>query len=148
MRAPVALCEVEGEALRRALTVAFGDETLASRSTAAAFAQARRRWRTVASLPDPMVWIDVTAVRHARRRLARLERRSSAGRPRDDPLAALSPMARVAIVLHACRARSVDDVAEALATSPPVVETLLRDAYRTLGVVDAVIEEDAAPYAG
>ena len=28
------------------------------------------------------------------------------------------------------------------------VEALLRDAYRTLGVVDVVIEEGAAPYAG
>ena len=148
MSAPVALCEVEGEALRRALTVAFGDATLASRSTAAAFVRARRRWRTVSSLPDPMVWVDLTAVRSARRRLARLERRGAADSPGDDPLAALSPRARVAVVLHAHRARSVDDIAEALATSPPEVEALLRDAYRTLGVVDVVIEEGAAPYAG
>jgi DNA-directed RNA polymerase specialized sigma24 family protein len=148
VNAPVALCEVEGEALRRALTVAFGDETLAARSTAAAFARARRRWRAVSSLPDPMVWIDVTAVRDARRALARLERRSAAERPGDDALAALSPRARVAVVLHVHRARSVDEIAEAMAISPPEAEALLRDAYRTLGVVDVVIEEDAAPYAG
>jgi DNA-directed RNA polymerase specialized sigma24 family protein len=144
----VALCEAEGEALRRALTVAFGDEALASRCTAGAFARARRRWRAVSSLPDPVVWIDVTAVRHARRRLERLERRSPAEQPGGDPLAALAPWARVAVVLHAHRARSVDDIADALATSPPEVETLLRDAYRTLGVVDVVIEDDAVPYAG
>jgi DNA-directed RNA polymerase specialized sigma24 family protein len=144
---PVGLCAVEGEALRRALTVAFGDEALASRCTAAAFARARRRWRAVSSLPDPMVWIDVAAVRHARRRLARLERRSAAERPDDDPLAALSPRARVAVVLHAHRARSLDDIAEALAISRPEAEAVLRDSYRTLGVVDVVIEPDVVPYA-
>ena len=147
MNGPVALCEVEGEALRRALTVAFGDEALASRCTAAAFARARRRWRAVSSLPDPMVWIDVAAVRHARRRLARLERRSAAERPDDDPLAVLSTGARVAVVLHAHRARSLDDISEALSSSRPEVEALLRDSYRTLGVVDVVIEPDVAPYA-
>jgi DNA-directed RNA polymerase specialized sigma24 family protein len=144
---PVGLCAVEGEALRRALTVAFGDEALASRCTAAAFARARRRWRAVSSLPDPMVWIDVAAVRHARRRLARLERRWAAERPDDNPLAALSPRARVAVVLHAHRARSLDDIAEALAISRPEVEAVLRDSYRTLGVVDVVIEPDVVPYA-
>jgi DNA-directed RNA polymerase specialized sigma24 family protein len=145
---PEALCAVEGEALRRALTVAFGDETLASRCTAAAFARARRRWRAVSSLPDPMVWIDVTAVRYAHRRLARLERRPAAERTIDDPLAALSSHARVAVVLHAHRGRSVDDIAEALATSRPEAETLLRDSYRSLGVGDVLIEEDTVPYAG
>jgi DNA-directed RNA polymerase specialized sigma24 family protein len=145
---PSALCDVEGEALRRALTVAFGDEALACRCTAAAFARARRRWRAVSSLRDPMVWIEVTAVRHARRALGRLERRSPAERPGADPLAALPPRARVAVVLHAHRARSTDDIADALATSRPEIETLLRDSYRTLGVVDVVIEDDAVPYAG
>src|SRR5262245_12378195 len=102
----MALCAVEGEALRRALPVALGDETLATRCTAAAFARARRRWRAVSSLPDPMAWIDVTAVRLARRRVARLERRSPAERPGDDALAALPPRSRVAVVLHTHRTRA------------------------------------------
>ena len=148
MNGPAALCEREGEGLRRALTVAFGDEALASRCTAIAFARARRRWRAVSSLVDPMVWIDATAVRHARRRLLRLARRSAAELPDDDPLAALTPWARVAIVLHAHRTRATADIAEALAISRPEVEVLLRDAYRILGVVDVVIDEDTVPYAG
>jgi hypothetical protein len=143
-----ALCEVEGEGLRRALTVAFGDAALASRCTAIAFARARRRWRAVSSLVDPMVWIETTAVRQARRRLVRLERRAAAELPDDDPLDALTPRARVAIVLHAHRMRATDDIAQALAISRPEVEAMLRDAYRTLGVVDVVIDEDGVPYAG
>jgi DNA-directed RNA polymerase specialized sigma24 family protein len=143
-----ALCEHEGEALRRALTVAFADEDLAGRCTAAAFAGARRRWRAVSSLPDPMVWIDVAAVRRARRSWGRLERRAALPTASDDPLAVLTPRPRVAVVLHAVRARSLDDIADGLARSRPEVETMLRDAYRALGVVDVVIDDDVVPYAG
>jgi DNA-directed RNA polymerase specialized sigma24 family protein len=147
MNAAAALCEAQGEALRRALAVAFEDEALAARSTASAFAGAHRRWRTLASRPDPMAWVDVTAVRAARRRLAALERR---WRPVDDEpagLSALPPRARVAVVLHSLRGRAPDDIAVALWTSRAEVGGLLRDAYRALGVIDVVIDDDEVPYA-
>ena len=139
-----ALCEAEGEALRRALALAFGDEALAARCTAAAFVRARRRWRVVSAQPDPMAWVDVTAVRRGRRRLDQREGHdASAG----DVLVGLGARARVAVVLHAHRGRSVGEVADALGTSPADAEALLRDGYRTLGVVDVVIEDSAMPYA-
>jgi len=139
-----ALCEAEGEALRRALAVAFGDEALATRCTATAFLRARRRWRVVSAEADPTAWIDATAVRRARRRLDRLQRDAPAA---GDVLAGLGTRARVAVVLHAHRGRSVEEVAGALATSRTDVEALLRDAYCTLGVVDVVIEDAELPYA-
>jgi hypothetical protein len=146
-----ALCDEEGEALRRALAVAFADEALAARRTAAAFAAAGRHWRAVAFLPDPMVWVDVAAVRGARRRLTGRERRWHPAEPGScpvDPLASLRPRARVAVVLHALRDRSLDDVAAALDTSRVDVATMLQDAYRSLGVVDPDLADDAMPYAG
>jgi DNA-directed RNA polymerase specialized sigma24 family protein len=145
-----ALCEDQGEGLRRALAVAFADEALARRCTAAAFARAHRRWRAVASLPDPMAWVDVTAVRRARRRLAVRERRWRPVEPGpgdDDLLAGLPPRARVAVVLHALRGRSLDDVADALATSPAAIKSIVRHAYGSLGVVDVELDDDAVPYA-
>jgi DNA-directed RNA polymerase specialized sigma24 family protein len=147
-----ALCEDEGDALRRALTVAFADEPLAARCTAVAFARARRRWRALATQPDPMAWVDVTAVRAARRKLTRAERPrppvEHLDEERGGPLAALSARARVAVVLHALRGRSPDEIADALATSTDEVDVLLREAYRSLGVIDVVIADDVAPYAG
>jgi hypothetical protein len=147
-----ALCEEEGEALRRALTVAFADEAQAGRRAAAAFASLRRRWRAAALLGDPLGWVDVVAVRGARRWLAAQERR---WRPADpgvgfpaDPLAPLRPRARVAVVLHALRGRSLDDVATALDLSRAAAASLLQDAYRCLGVVDPDVADDAVPYAG
>jgi hypothetical protein len=147
-----ALCEEEGEALRRALAVAFADAARADRQTAAAFVSARRRWRAAAVLGDPLAWVDVVAVRGARRWLAGQER---GWRPADpgadgsaDPLAPLRPRARVAVVLHALRGRSLDDVATALDLSRTAAASLLQDAYRCLGVVDPDLADDAVPYAG
>jgi DNA-directed RNA polymerase specialized sigma24 family protein len=117
VKGAAALCQVEGEALRRALSVAFADEALATRCVTTGFAIAHRRWRAIASLPDPMA------------------------------LRALPPRARVAVVLHILRGRSPDDIATALATSRPDVHTMLRDAYRSLGVIDVVLDDDVVPYA-
>lgn len=148
MNGPLALCEAEGDALRRALAVAFADDALAARRTAAAFARARRHWRAVAALSDPMAWIDATAVRGARRPLAVRERRwRPGGDAGADLLAPLRPRARVAVVLHAVRARTLDDIAVALVTTRTEVQVLLRDAYRTLGVVDVDLADDVMPYA-
>jgi hypothetical protein len=147
VKGAAALCQVEGEALRRALSVAFADEALATRCVTTGFAIAHRRWRAIASLPDPMAWVDVTTVRAARRRLGRLDR---GWRPPDGEragLRALPPRARVAVVLHILRGRSPDDIATALATSRPDVHTMLRDAYRSLGVIDVVLDDDVVPYA-
>ncbi len=151
MNGPLALCEANGEALRRALAVAFGDDALAARRTVAAFARARRQWRSVASFPDPMVWIDATAVHGARRWLARRERRwqpAEPGTADSDPLISLRPRARVAVVLHAVRGRSVDDIATGLATTRADAEATLRQAYRHLGVIDVDLADDVMPYAG
>jgi hypothetical protein len=45
------------------------------------------------------------------------------------------------------RARTLDDIAFALVTTRTDVQALLRDAYRTLGVVDIDLVDDVMPYA-
>jgi DNA-directed RNA polymerase specialized sigma24 family protein len=145
MNGAEALCRAEGEALRRALTVAFGDPVLARRATVAAFAAADRRWRAVATYPEPMAWVDATAVRHVHRTLVAADRRWL--RAEAGGVEGLAPVARTAVVLHALRGRTVDDVAEALDRPRAGVLALLRDAYAELGVVDAGLEEVADPYA-
>ncbi len=141
-----ALCHAEGDGLRRALTVAFGDPALARRATVAAFAAADRRWRVVATFAEPMAWIDVAAVRHARRALARSERlrRPAEGGGGVDGLA---PVVRTAVVLRALRGRSIDDIAAALDRPPDAVVATLREAYASLGVADAGLDEADGPYA-
>jgi DNA-directed RNA polymerase specialized sigma24 family protein len=140
-----ALCHAEGDGLRRALAVAFGDPALARRATVAAFAAADRRWRVVATFAEPMAWIDVAAVRHARRALARSERRR---RPSDGGgVDGLAPVARTAVVLRALRGRSIDDIAAALDRPPDAVVATLREAYASLGVADPGLEEADGPYA-
>jgi hypothetical protein len=146
MNGAEALCEREGEGLRRALAVAFADDVLAALCTAEAFARAHRRWRALAARPDPMAWVDVVAVQRARRALAAEERNWQP--PIDgDALARLRPRARVAVVLHSLRGRGLDEVAAALGTTTVDTSALLRDAYRDLGVVDADIGDETMPYA-
>jgi DNA-directed RNA polymerase specialized sigma24 family protein len=139
------LCHAEADGLRRALTVAFGDAALARRATVAAFAAADRRWRAVSTIAEPMAWIDVAAVRDARRALLRSERR---WRPSDrGGVDGLAPLTRTAVVLRALRGRSVDDIAAALGRPSDAVVVALREAYASLGVLDAGLEEAAGPYA-
>jgi DNA-directed RNA polymerase specialized sigma24 family protein len=140
-----ALCEREGEALRRALVVAFADDALAARATTTAFGRAARQWRAVATMPDPMTWVDGAAVRSARRALGAAERRWQAG---PDALDRLRPRARVAVVLHVLRRRDLDEAAAALGTDRAEVVDLLRAGYRELGVVDPDLDDDTVPYAG
>jgi hypothetical protein len=148
MRPAGALCDREGEALRRALSVAFADDALAARCTAAAFARADRRWRAVVTLPDPMAWVDGVAVRRARRAIAKADRQWSAPEPTGGVLLdRLGPVARIAVVLHALRDRSLDDIADALGTSRRDVATMLRASYNELGVLDPDVDDDTVPYA-
>jgi RNA polymerase sigma factor (sigma-70 family) len=131
----------------RALTLALGSRAEADEAAQVGFERALRRWRHVRTLDRPATWVYVVALRAARRRWARDDRRPDGptpGPPADpgegepvavavrEALAALPPRQRAATVLRYYADLPIDDIAAAMGCAPGTVKATLAAARASL----------------
>lgn len=140
------------ERVRRSLAVALNDRSRAEELTQEAFAQAWRRWPSVAQMERPVSWVYVVAMNRVRREFRRDQRRSAiadrvAAPP---PIAAdpahavvtsltlhsaldeLSPRQRAAVVLRYLADLTVPEVAAAMGCAEGTVKSTLHTALARL----------------
>jgi RNA polymerase sigma-70 factor (ECF subfamily) len=137
------------EGVRRALSLALSDPGRAEDLAQEGFAQAWRRWGTVAEMERPVAWVYVVALNKGRRALGR-ERRlptmAAPAMPRDlaggvttsvalrSALESLAPRQRAAVVLRYLADLTVAEVARAMGCADGTVKSTLHAALNHLRV--------------
>jgi RNA polymerase sigma-70 factor (ECF subfamily) len=143
------------ERVRRALTVALNDPARAEELTQEAFAQAWRRWHSVAEMERPVAWVYVVAMNRMRREFGREQRREAIAERMVRPAAAMTPdpaqavvtsltlqsalrdlstRQRAAVVLHYLADLTVPEVAAAMRCAEGTVKSTLHTALARLQI--------------